>query len=278
MGTRAEVVAVFADDAALAANGLCNAMVVTTPNYTHRAVLERLFDTGLHILCEKAHTPADAAAIAARAATHAQVFCTGMEYRYMPFTARFIARVHAGEAGHPVMLAMREHRFPFLVKVDDWNRRAANTGGTIVQKCYHYFDLMRLILRAEPVRVFCSGGQDVNHLDECYGDHTPDIIDNSYTVVDFANGTRAMLDPSMFAGWLGEPGTIHPHRRPCAARRGGPAGRDHLQPAHGHSMAQSAATRDGRRRRGGSRRRTSITARPITNTSLSFARCAARAG
>ena len=28
---------------------------------------------------------------------------------------------------------------------------------------------------------------------------TPDIIDNSYTTVDFANGVRAMLDLSMFA-------------------------------------------------------------------------------
>ncbi len=151
----------FADGAALAESGLCNAVVVATPNYTHRTVLEPLFDAGLHIRCKKAlaHTPADAAAIAARAATHAQVFWTGMEYRYMPPAARFIARVRAGEAGRPVMLAMREHRFPFLVKVGDRNRRAANTGGTIVEKCRHFFDLMRLILRAEPVRVSARAGR-----------------------------------------------------------------------------------------------------------------------
>lgn len=200
-GARADEVAVFADGAALAASGLCDAVVVATPNHTHRAVLKPLFDAGLHILCEKplAHTPADAAAIVARATTNPAVFWTGMEYRFMPPAARFIARVHAGEAGRPVMLAMREHRFPFLPKIADWNRWAANTGGTMVEKCCHFFDLMRLILRAEPVRVFCSGGQDVNHLAERYGDHTPDIIDNSYTVVDFDNGTRAMLDLSMFA-------------------------------------------------------------------------------
>jgi len=40
---------------------------------------------------------------------------------------------------------------------------------------------------------------DVNHLDERYGGERPDIIDNSYTVVDFANGVRAMLDLCMFA-------------------------------------------------------------------------------
>ena len=97
------------------------------------------------------------------------------------------------------MLSLREHRFPFLKKVGDWNRFSENTGGTMVEKCCHFFDLMRLIVRSEAVRVFCSGAMDVNHLDERYGGRRPDILDNSYTVVDFANGVRAMLDLCMFA-------------------------------------------------------------------------------
>ena len=97
------------------------------------------------------------------------------------------------------MLSIREHRFPFLVKVGDWNRFNANTGGTMVEKCCHFFDLMRVIVGAEPVRVFCSGGVDVNHAEERYDGRTPDIIDNSFTTVDFANGVRALLDLSMFA-------------------------------------------------------------------------------
>jgi myo-inositol 2-dehydrogenase / D-chiro-inositol 1-dehydrogenase len=58
---------------------------------------------------------------------------------------------------------------------------------------------MRLIVKAKPVRVYCSGAMDVNHLDERYDGKVPDIIDNSYTVVDFDNGVRAMLDLCMFA-------------------------------------------------------------------------------
>ncbi len=69
----------------------------------------------------------------------------------------------------------------------------------MVEKCCHFFDLMRLITQSEAVRVYCSGAMDVNHLDESYGGERPDIIDNSYTTVDFANGVRAMLDLSMFA-------------------------------------------------------------------------------
>ena len=69
----------------------------------------------------------------------------------------------------------------------------------MVEKCCHFFDLMRVIVQSEPVRVFCSGGVDVNHRDEAYDGRTPDIIDNSFTTVDFANGVRALLDLSMFA-------------------------------------------------------------------------------
>jgi myo-inositol 2-dehydrogenase/D-chiro-inositol 1-dehydrogenase len=97
------------------------------------------------------------------------------------------------------MLAIREHRFPFLAKVGDWNRFARNTGGTMVEKCCHFFDLMCLVVGERPVRVFGSGGQDVNHLDERYGGETPDILDNAFVIVDFAGGVRALLDLCMFA-------------------------------------------------------------------------------
>ena len=194
-------VARFETAAELAASGRCDAVVVASPNFTHRAVLGPLMDAGLHILCEKplCTTLADARAVAEAAARYDRVFWTGMEYRYMPPAAAFIAEVHGGSVGTLRMLSIREHRFPFLVKVGDWNRFAANTGGTMVEKCCHFFDLMRVIVRAEPVRVFCSGAMDVNHRDESYNGETPDIIDNSYTVVDFDNGVRAMLDLSMFA-------------------------------------------------------------------------------
>ena len=97
------------------------------------------------------------------------------------------------------MLTIREHRYPFLDKVGDWNRFNRNTGGTFVEKCCHFFDLMRLILKSDPVRVMASGGQAVNHLDERYDGGAPDIWDHGYVLVDFANGARAMLELCMFA-------------------------------------------------------------------------------
>jgi predicted dehydrogenase len=123
----------------------------------------------------------------------------GLEYRYKPPIARLVADVAAGAVGNVKMVAIREHRFPFLPKVGDWNRFNRNTGGTLVEKCCHFFDLMNLITGSDPVRVYASGSQAVNQLDERYDGETPDILDNAFVIVDYANGARAMLDLCMFA-------------------------------------------------------------------------------
>ncbi len=201
LGAAVDGVATFNSTAEMAASGLIDAVIVASPNHTHRAELGPLFDAGLHILCEKplATTIEDARWVVDRAAKSPGIFWTAMEYRYMPPAAEFIAQLHAERIGKLRMLSIREHRFPFLKKVGDWNRFSANSGGTMVEKCCHFFDLMRLIIQSEAVRVYCSGAMDVNHLDERYDGRAPDILDNSYTTVDFANGVRAMLDLSMFA-------------------------------------------------------------------------------
>jgi len=201
LGERAGDVAVFRDAASFAAQAAVDAVVVAAPNHVHRSVLEPLLASDVAILCEKplATTIDDARWIVERAGERRAPFAVGMEYRFMPPAATFIDDVAAGVVGQLRMLSIREHRFPFLPKVGNWNRFSRNTGGTMVEKCCHFFDLMRLITRSEPVRVHCSGAMDVNHLDERYDDETPDIIDNSYTTVDFANGTRALLDLCMFA-------------------------------------------------------------------------------
>lgn len=125
---------------------------------------------------------------------------TAMEYRYMPPITRLIAEAHSGQyTGGSVMFSIREHRYPFLNKIGDWNRFSRNTGGTLVEKCCHFFDLMRHVMQADPIRVYASGGQNHNHLDESYAGETPDILDNAYVVLDFANGRRALLDLCMFA-------------------------------------------------------------------------------
>ncbi|NVE96039.1 Gfo/Idh/MocA family protein [Altererythrobacter lutimaris] len=200
-GKLGQTIATFANAAHMLTECTPDAVIIASPNFTHFDVVKRMMDACCAILLEKpmCTTLEDAAALEQAVASYPHLFWVGLEYRYMPPVTRFIERVHAGELGHLKMLAIREHRFPFLVKVGDWNRFNRNSGGTLVEKCCHFFDLMRHILRDEPVRIFASGAQDVNHLDERYDGETPDIIDNAFVMVDFSGGTRAVLDLCMFA-------------------------------------------------------------------------------
>ena len=192
---------VFEDHRELLKSGLCDAVAIATPNFTHAQMMRDALSTTLHILVEKPLVTRieDGLELLRLARGRQALTWVAQEYRYMPPVAEMIRMAHEGAVGRLLQVAIREHREPFYPKVGDWNRFSANTGGTLVEKCCHYFNLMDHILRARPVRVFASGAQDVNHLDEAYGGRRPDILDNAYVIVDYAGGARAHLDLCMFA-------------------------------------------------------------------------------
>jgi len=178
-----------------------DAIIIASPNDTHVNILEQILRRDSRpILVEKplCTTVDDCRRIAELAQSYKAPIWVAMEYRYMPPVAELLRRVAAGLIGDPKMIAVQEHRFPFLKKVGDWNRFNEKTGGTLVEKCCHFFDLMRLIAQDRAVRVYASGAPDVNFLDETYGGKTPDIIDNAFVIADFASGARACLSLCMF--------------------------------------------------------------------------------
>ncbi|MEM6340465.1 MAG: Gfo/Idh/MocA family oxidoreductase [Pseudomonadota bacterium] len=186
---------------ALVSHESMDAVLIASPNFCHIAQLEQIAaQRALPLLVEKPlfTDPADVPRLEALRDNYPAPIWVAMEYRYMPVIAQFLGQAQEATGGIK-MLSLREHRFPFLEKVGDWNRFNRYTGGTFVEKCCHFFDLMRHALRAEPVRVMASAAQAVNHLDESYADGTPDILDNGYVIVDFDTGARAMLELCMFA-------------------------------------------------------------------------------
>ena len=191
----------YADHRALLARDDLDAVVIASPNHTHATVLRDALATDLAVMVEKpmCTTVDDCLDVQRRAADRSAITWVGLEYRYMPTITTLIDQVRSGVCGATRMVSIREHRFPFLVKVGNWNRFTENTGGTLVEKCCHFFDLMRLLAGGQPVRVMASGGQAVNHLDEVYDGRTPDILDHAFVIVDFDNGVRGALDLSMFA-------------------------------------------------------------------------------
>ena len=180
---------------------LVDVYLISSPNFTHIEILKDVIKTKKHILVEKplCTNTKDCLEIKKLTKDYPSLFWTAMEYRYMPPVAKFIDEIHNKTIGELKTLTIREHRFPFLKKVNNWNRFEKNTGGTLVEKCCHFFDLMRLIAKSKPISVYASGAQDVNHLDEEYDGKKPDIIDNAYVIVNFENGARSLLELCMFA-------------------------------------------------------------------------------
>ena len=198
---RANSVTQFTSHEDLLASGLVDAVLVASPNYTHKSILDDILSTNIPVLVEKpmCTTVEDCISVVQAQESRSAITWVGLEYRYMAPIAGLLQELRSGIIGNMKMMSIREHRFPFLVKVDNWNRFSKNTGGTLVEKCCHFFDLMNLAVGSRPVRVMASGGQDVNHLDEVYNGVRSDILDNAYVIVEYANGVRTMLDLSMFA-------------------------------------------------------------------------------
>ena len=178
-----------------------DAVIVVSPNYLHIDNLEEISaHCNLPILCEKPlyTSPTQEARLLKVIENHKAPIWVAMEYRYMPPIAQMAAQAEAVTGGVK-MLTIKEHRIPFLPKIGNWNRFNQNTGGTLVEKCCHFFDLMRFITQSEPIRVSASAGQITNHLNERYDGKVPDIWDGGYVIFDFENGARAMLELCMFA-------------------------------------------------------------------------------
>ena len=197
---------VFDDHRALLASGLCDVVVIATPNFTHADIVRDALATDLSILVEKPLVTRvqDGLDLVAcenerRRRGSRSIVWVAQEYRYMPPVAEAVRMAHEGATGRVQQVTIREHREPFYPKVRDWNRFNENTGGTLVEKCCHYFNLMDLILREKPLRVFASGGQRVNHLDEDYRGRRPDILDSAYVIVEYGSGARGMLELCMYA-------------------------------------------------------------------------------
>lgn len=178
-----------------------DAYIVATPNHTHREVLARVLEAEKPIFLEKpmATTVADAAEMVRLARSASVPIQVGLQYRYK---AIYVEAIHEllerGSIGEIKTLSIREHRIPFLDKVGQWNKFSKYSGGTLVEKCCHYFDLFNLFAGTRPRRVFAGGGRAANYGEYEYRGERPDILDNASVFIEYENGIRANFELCMF--------------------------------------------------------------------------------
>lgn len=192
----------FADTAEMLRAVQPEACVVAVPDILHRPVTEQVLAAGCHVFLEKpiATTREDCDAILAAAERAGKILQIGLVYRYATLYRR-MAEI-AQSAGAPVSyMWCKELRQPFPQKPWFYSQQA--TGGTIVEKDCHHFDIFNWLIQSEPVCVFASGGQHVwrsGSVISC--DYCPDpprkieqidTVDHAMVIVEYANGARACL-------------------------------------------------------------------------------------
>lgn len=188
-----------------------DALILCTPNYTHIDIVRVAARSGKHILLEKpmATTVADAREILLMATKYPSVFQIGLQYRYKSIYREAIHEaLERGTLGDIKTVSILEHRIPFLDKVSQWNKFSEFSGGTLVEKCCHYFDLLNLFAGARPESVYASGSMAVNFIDFEYRGRKSDILDNAMVIVTYENGVRASFNLCMFSPMFYEEITI----------------------------------------------------------------------
>lgn len=179
-----------------------DAVLITTPNFTHVEVLRTAVKHEKHIFMEKpmSTTLEDAAEIVKIANGYKKILQIGLQYRYKAIYSE--ARHEALERkslGNIKTLFIMEHRVPFLDKVAQWNKFSKYSGGTFVEKCCHYFDLFNLFAQSKPKTVFAVGSQAVNYKKFKFNGEKSDILDNGSVIVTYENGVVATFHLCMFA-------------------------------------------------------------------------------
>ncbi|MFK4834103.1 Gfo/Idh/MocA family protein [Microbacterium sp. ZW T2_14] len=137
-------------------------VIVTAPDFAHADLVVAALHGGAHVVVEKPlTTDADGVRRIAEAveATGRAVTVT-FNYRYSPRNAALKGIIASGAIGevtsvHFEWLLDTSHGADYFRR---WHRQKHNSGGLLVHKSSHHFDLVNWWLADLPVRVFASGG------------------------------------------------------------------------------------------------------------------------
>ncbi|MBQ6798666.1 MAG: Gfo/Idh/MocA family oxidoreductase [Oscillospiraceae bacterium] len=185
----------YTDHRDLLAREDCELINIVSPDYTHEEIACDCLKAGKHVRLEKplAITPEGCVRILKCLEESKTVFQIGLELRYAAPTRKI--REWQQRLGEVKMLTCCEFRPPFLKKtgaINDWIVQKRYSGGTLLEKNCHHFDLFNWIADAKPVCVYASGDGKTEYA------HT-DILDSAFVTVEYENGVRAMLSLCLFA-------------------------------------------------------------------------------
>lgn len=129
-----------------------DAVVITTPTFTHTELAVMAANAGKHVLLEKpmAMNLAECDAIIAAAEANGVVLQLGFMRRFDPEFVAAAARIEAGEIGRPMLVKSLTHG-PGLPPA--WARDLKTSNGNLAEVNSHDWDCVRWLMGSDPQRV-----------------------------------------------------------------------------------------------------------------------------
>ena len=136
-------------------------VIVTTMDSTHHTYIARAMQLGCDVITEKPMTTdAEKAGVIRDAIEHTgRSLRVTFNYRYMPVMSLMKQAVSRGDIGTPTLVDFQwrldtQHGADYFRR---WHREKDKSGGLLVHKSTHHFDLVNWILDDRPQTVFALG-------------------------------------------------------------------------------------------------------------------------
>jgi predicted dehydrogenase len=216
-----ERVNAYRDYQKLLADPQVDAVVIATPNLFHREIILAALQAKKHILSEKplGVTPQENKQIIQAADKSDRIVSYGLQLRHALRYQALKELIESGRIGAPKYLFLAEFRGdwnnkdvwlytdPKTGQKINWRYSQKASGGTLNEKCCHYFDILNWLIGQDPAVVSCRGGLSYYQGRETW--------DHATVNLGYANGAEATLGLNMFAPKrldlqiIGETGSFH---------------------------------------------------------------------
>jgi predicted dehydrogenase len=137
-------------------------LIVTAPDYTHADLITRGLLAGADVVVEKPLTidPPSTRRIAEAVQQSGRQVVVTHNYRYSPRNSGLKEIVKSGAIGTPLSVTFEwvldtAHGADYFRR---WHRDKVNSGGLLIHKASHHFDLVNWLLADAPTQVYARGG------------------------------------------------------------------------------------------------------------------------
>jgi myo-inositol 2-dehydrogenase / D-chiro-inositol 1-dehydrogenase len=185
-----------------------DAVVIGIPTWSHAPVALAAMRAGKDVFLEKPVAPTieECDSFIMEAFKSNRIVQVGLVYRYSNLYRTVGSMVDRGDYGRVMMMYCKEYRDNFPVQ---WFFETKKSGGALLDKDCHHFDLFNWFIRSRAMRVMAMGGQHVVKgkrvkVNCGYAPDpdaiikNPDILDHAFVMVEYENEARANLGLCMY--------------------------------------------------------------------------------